>query len=365
MIAKIELMVGRIPLKVPFRIATMEVRETESLFVRISDGEGRTGIGEGNPFQAIVGETIGTVFEAAISLSAFLLGEPSFAVHEHARAMAAFLPNNVTARSAFDIALWDLAAKRAGMPLYAFLGGRKRSLVTDNTIGLFEPEIMAERAAAFVEAGYGAVKVKLGTEAGIDIERIRLIREAVGDGVPLRIDANQGWSFPDAVKVLTSIERYGIEYCEQPLPAGRLSQMRELRGRTSIPIMADESLFDAEDALSLIRERSCDYFNIKLSKSAGISGALAISAVAEAAGIGCMMGCMSESRVYQSAAAHLASARSIFRYADLDGPLMHSSDPVSGGVRYEGDTIHVTDDPGHGAELDEKMIAIDRYSVLE
>lgn len=364
MIQKIELISARIPLQVPFRIATMEVRSTDSLFVRVTDKEGLTGTGEGNPFQAIVGETMGTVFEAALSLSGFLLGRSAPAVYDNFTAMAAFLPNNVTARSAFDMALWDLAARRAGMPLYAFLGGTKRTLRTDNTIGLFEPEVMAARAASFVAAGIGAVKVKLGTDPETDIERIRLVREAVGNGVPIRIDANQGWSFPDAVRVLTSIEQYGIEYCEQPLPAPLFAQARELRRRTSIPIMADESLFGAGDALDLVREESCDYFNIKLSKSAGISGALGIVSVAEAAGIHCMMGCMSESRIYQSAAASLASARRVFRFADLDGPLMHASDPVKGGVRYEKDMVYLDDAPGHGAVLDTDAVEIVRREQL-
>ncbi|ADK81868.1 mandelate racemase/muconate lactonizing enzyme family protein [Sediminispirochaeta smaragdinae] len=365
LIKRIELLTGRIPLEVPFRIATMEVRDTESLFVRISDSEGNTGTGEGNPFRSIVGETIGTVFAAAEALAPLLLGKNAFAFHEHAKTMEDFLPNNVTSRSAFDIALWDLAARRACMPLYAFLGGSRRALISDNTIGLFSPEVMAERARSFVRKGYNAVKIKLGTDASLDIERVRAIRKAVGSEVLLRVDANQGWSFPDAVKVLTAIEKWNIEYCEQPLPADRFDQLRELRRRTSIPIMADESLFSVSDALRLIKEESCDLFNIKLSKSAGITGALAIASLAEASGIECMIGCMSESRIYQSAAAHLASARPIFRYADLDGPLMHTIDPVIGGAVYEGATITPGDAPGHGAVLDEKAIAIDRRLVLE
>jgi L-Ala-D/L-Glu epimerase len=364
-IKKIEIIEGIIPLQVPFRIATMEVRETESLFVRIFDQDGCSGTGEGNPFQAIVGESIGTVMAAAELLGRFLISRPESAVHSNAEAMAAFLPHNVTTRSAFDIALWDLAAKKAGIPLYAFLGGERRTLLTDNTIGLFDPEVMASRAMGFVEKGFSAVKVKLGTEAELDILRMKLIREAVGDTIPLRIDANQGWASTDAVKVLRAIEPLGVEYCEQPLKADRLDQLYELRQRTSIPIMADESLFTPSDALSLITHKSCDLFNIKLSKSAGITGALGIISIAEAAGIGCMIGCMSETRIYQSAAAHLASARNIFRYADLDGPLMHTVDPVEGGAVYEGEKVTLTDSPGHGASLLEEKIEIRKRIVLE
>lgn len=365
LIRRVGIVSAAIPLKVPFRIATMVVDHTESVFISITDSEGNHGVGEANPFQAIVGESAGTVFAACEILGTFLLGKPSLAIHDHFRSMAAFLPHNTTARSGFDIALWDLAARKAKMPLYSFLGGEERPLLTDNTIGLFEPEEMARRAALFVSQGFSAVKVKLGTDAETDIRRIALIRGAVGPGVPIRVDANQGWDYPQAVKVLRAIEQYGIEYCEQPLPARRIEQLRQLRSKTTIPIMADESLFDLEDALALVNRQACDMFNIKLSKSAGISGALPIISLAETAGIPCMIGCMSESRIYQSAAAHLAASRKIFHYTDLDGPHMHTFDPVTGGARYEGEMVRPGAGPGHGAQLNRELLPIQKEMVLE
>jgi L-alanine-DL-glutamate epimerase-like enolase superfamily enzyme len=286
-------------------------------------------------------------------MARLLIGKDPLDIEARLREISSFLPHNTTARSAFDIALYDILGKAAGLPLYRLFGGSPRELFTDDTIGIDDPAAMAEKAVKFKEEGFRAIKVKLGTTPEEDIERVRRIREAIGSDIPIRVDANQGWDRNAAIKALRGIEDLGVQYCEQPVAAGDLAAMRAVREKTQIPIMADESLFDVHDALELIRAEACDYLNIKLSKSGGLHMALKIAAVAEAARMGCMVGCMSETRLALTAAAHLAAARPIVRFTDLDSALTHTVDPIVGGMEYgEGGRITLPEGPGLGAEVD-------------
>ena len=275
-----------------------------------------------------------------------------------------FLVHNTTCKSAFDMALYDLLAKRAGLPLYALLGGEKRVFFTDDTIGLGEPEKMARQALDAKERGFPAIKVKLGTSREQDVARIEAIRAAVGGDLLLRIDANQGWDPVTAERILCDLARFDIQYCEEPVGHWNDAALCYLRQKSPIPLMADESLFDHHDAFRLASQGACDYFNIKLAKSGGIHTALKINAIAEGAGIQCMMGCMAETRLGLSAAAHVVSARPNIAFADLDSAFSQRTDVVTGGITYEGGWIHLPDTPGHGADLKPEVLAsLERYSV--
>jgi L-Ala-D/L-Glu epimerase / N-acetyl-D-glutamate racemase len=336
----------------PFRIAIMVSEGTENIILRINTDEDIYGMGEGSPTGPITGDTQAGMFDVAVELSELLIGKDPLEIDTHTATMRGWTAGHSTIRSAFDMALYDLIGKATGQPLYKVLGGSRRPFWTDNTIGIGDPEEMARTAAAFQSEGYQAIKVKLGTTVEEDIERIRAIRAAVGAFIPIRIDANQGWNFPQACEILRALEPMHIQYAEQPLAAWDIDGFARLRSRTPIPIMADESLFDHHDALRLARSEACDYFNIKLAKSAGIHTALKIDSIAQAAGIPCMVGCMSETRLGLSAAAHLVSARPNIQFADLDSHFDHKHDPVVGGVQIEPDGVFLTDDPGHGADID-------------
>ena len=318
-------------------------------------------MGEANIFTPIVGETVATALAAANDLARLLIGSNPFDIEGLGERMRAFLPNNATIRSAFDIALYDILGKAANMPLYQFLGGTKRTLKTDNTIGIDTLETMVRHALEYKEKGFGAIKVKLGTSVAEDIERIRAIRIAIGSEPKIRIDANQGWNKISAIQVLTAIKDCDIEYCEQPVPAWDFDGMAAVSAKSIIPIMADESLFDDHDAIKLLRGNACSYFNIKLSKSSGLFVGLKINAIAEAAGLNCMVGCMTETRLGLTAAAHLISARRNIIFADLDGALMLQNDPVIGGMVYgNGGSITLPDGPGLGTDL-----AVEYLETLE
>lgn len=365
-IKRVKVFKAAIPLKAPFRIALGVTEVAGNVFVKLETDEGLCGWGEGSPFSAIVGETQATCLAAARDLARLLIGKDPLDIEARVRELRAFLPHSPTVLSAFDMALYDILGKAAELPLYRVFGGGARELFTDNTVGIDEPETMAREALEIKERGFAAVKVKVGTTPQQDVERVRRIREAVGPDFPIRIDANQGWDGVSAVQALQEMAPLGVQYCEQPVAAWDLAAMRAVRRASPIPIMADESLFDSRDALRLVAQEACDYFNIKLAKSGGLHEALKITAVAEAAGIPCMVGCMSETRLALTAAAQLASARPIIRFLDLDSADMHAADPVVGGITYgQGGRLALPEGPGLGAELDRTFLARLESFVVE
>ncbi|MPR35718.1 mandelate racemase/muconate lactonizing enzyme family protein [Salmonirosea aquatica] len=365
-ITRVEIYRLNIPLKAPVTIAIGTITEARNILVKIITEEDTYGLGEGAPFWMIVGETQDSCLATARDFARLLMGKYVWDIEGNLRMLDQYLTRNFTCKSTFDMALYDAAAKHAGMPLYQFLGGNKKTITTDETIYIGTPEAMAEDALAIKNRGADAIKVKLGKVPDEDIRRIKAIREAIGDGLPLRVDANQGWDYVSAVRVLKAIEKYDVQYCEQPVKHWDFENLARVRAHSPIPICADESLFTHIDALQLVRQQAVDYFNIKLSKSGGIHTALKINAIAEAAGIPCMIGCMSESRLGITANAHLASARPNIVFYDLDSPFEHAIDPVAGGATYR-DHYHLDlpDTPGHGADFEEDFLKEMEKIVVE
>lgn len=345
-----------LPLKAPIAISLGTIEHARNILVEIQTDERITGWGEGSPFWMIVGETQASGLAAAEDMGRLLIGQNPLDIEGCINTLTRYLPGHQTTRSAFDMALYDITAKRAQMPLYQFLGGSKRTLVTDETIYLNTPERMVEDALRIQKKGAEAIKVKLGTNLRDDINRVEAIRKAIGDVTPIRTDANQGWDVVTASAVLRAIGGWNVQYCEQPIKRHDITGLRQIRRNSPVPIMADESLFDATDAIRLVREEAVDYFNIKLSKSGGIFEALKINAIAEAAGIPCMIGCMSESRLALTAKAHFAAARQNVRFCDLDACFEHADDPVYGGITYNGYQIELPETPGIGAEVDSAFL---------
>jgi len=364
-IDRVEVFAADLPLKRPFRIAIGQTTVAETIFVRIWADDGQYGMGEANLFTPIVGETQATALAAARDLARLVLGRDPLDLENRIAEMRRFMPFNPTTRSGFDMALYDLAGKAAGLPLYSLLGGARRTLETDNTVGIDTTEAMVDHAIEIVGRGFPAVKVKVGSTAEDDVERVTRIREAIGPAIPIRIDANQGWDRPSAIQALRAMEPLGVQYCEQPVAYWDVDSMRDICEKTSIPIMADESLFDEHDALKLVTMRACDFLNIKLAKSGGLHVALRINAIAEAGGFRCMVGCMTESRLGLTAGAHLVSARPNITFADLDGADMLREDPVIGGMVYEsGGRISLPEEPGLGADIDPAYLgSLESYEV--
>ncbi len=337
----------------PFRIATGTLNSAQNVFIRIHTQDGQFGVGECSAFPMIVGETQSTCFELAKEFATIWKGKDASAIEHRMDELNQFIAFNSTAKSAFDMALYDLASKRAALPLYRFLGGRNKDLETDLTIGIGSPHHMARTAVEFKNKGVRIIKIKLGTQGPEDVERVRQIRQAVGPEIRLRLDANQGWSYETAVETLTAVASYDIDFCEQPMRYWEDQKLPALRKNSPVKIMADESVYDHHDAKRLIEAGACDYVNIKFAKSGGILEATKIDSVCAHRGIACMMGGMLESRLALTAFAHFALAHDNIIFYDMDTCMLgHQVDPITGGVLYRGYHLQIPEQPGIGADVE-------------
>jgi len=351
-ITRTEIFKLTIPME-PFVIATETSYYTQNIFIRIHTDTGLTGMGECSAFPMLVGETQNTCYEVAKDLARILKDQDPLAIEDRMNDFHQYIAFNSTVKSAFDIAMHDLAAKEAGVPLYKFLGGHIKPIQTDLTIGIDSPESMAATAIQFVDNGVQTIKVKLGKKYKEDVERIRLIREAVGADIKLRIDANQGWNYDEALYVLTNIAAFDIQFCEQPMRHWNDHLLPQLRKLSPIKIMADESVFDHHDAIRLIEAGACDYINIKLAKSGGILEAIKIADEAQKRNTPCMLGGMVESRLALTAKVHLALSHDNIQFYDLDTCLLgHKLDPVVGGAHYNNYFLEVPGGAGIDADID-------------
>ncbi len=342
---------------VPFTIATGTMHFAQNLFIRILTDAGITGVGECSAFPMIAGETQATCYEMAKDFAAVWKNKDASDIAARLNDLDLFTAGNYTAKSAFDMALYDIAAKKAEQPLYKFLGGNIKPIESDLTIGINTSEAMALTAIEFKEKGVSMIKVKLGKQAKEDVERIRQIRLAVGDKMILRIDANQGWSYDDALFALTSLAQYNIQFCEQPMRKWNDELLPQLCKLSPIPVMADESVFTHHDAERIIKHKACHSINIKFAKSGGIHEAMQINKVCADNNIPCMMGGMLESRLALTAKVHFAMAHDNIKYYDLDTCLLgHLEDPVTGGATFKGMHLEVSDAPGIGADVDDAYL---------
>ena len=352
-IESVEIYKSPIPLKEPFKISLGILTHAENVIIKIITNEGIIGYGECSPFMTINGESMDTCFVVAKYLAQILKKKNPLDIAACTLAMDSVIYANSSIKSAFDIALYDIAAQHAGKPLYKFLGGNKtKEIITDYTVSIDTPQKMADDAVKIKANGFQVIKVKLGQQEK-DVERISMIRAAVGMEIPIRIDANQGWDVSFALSLLHELAPFNIQHCEEPIPRWDYMNLAGIRKLSPIKIMADESCCNEHDAKNLIDLKACDFFNVKLGKSAGIFKALTIIQLAEKEGIKIQLGGFLESRLAFTAAAHLALVSESIMYFDFDTPLMFIEDPVIGGISYNNNgVIEVPDTPGLGATID-------------
>ncbi|MEI7829668.1 MAG: dipeptide epimerase [Prolixibacteraceae bacterium] len=357
-ILKIELYQLPVKLKEPFVISLGSFDYASNVVVVIRTDTGLAGFGECSPFMSINGESMETCIVVGQYLAQVLIGEDPENLERCIYKMDRVIYGNASIKSALDMALYDLASQQAKLPLYAFLGGKNdKMLVTDYTVSLGDTQKMVKDALLIKENGFPAIKVKLGESCEKDVERIRLIREAVGMEIPMRIDANQGWDTATAIATLKALGPFNIQHCEEPIPRWNFMELPLVRKESPIEIMADESCSDHHDAQRLIDLQACDQLNIKLGKSSGIFNALKIIKLAEKAGMHLQVGGFLESRLAFTAAAHLALSSDSIVYCDFDTPLMFTEDPVSGGITYDNHgVITVPEGNGLGAWVDETYL---------
>ncbi|TKI62865.1 dipeptide epimerase [Lysinibacillus mangiferihumi] len=336
---------------VPFKTALRTVRSIENIAVYVHSEHGQIGIGEAAPTAVITGETLGSIKEAIKHyIKPAIVGMDLQEIAVVMERMDNSIYQNTSAKAAVDMALYDLLAQHHKTPLYKLLGGYRKALTTDITISVNSVADMIKDSLSAVERGFQILKVKVGKDPATDVQRVTAIRDAVGKAITLRVDANQGWTPKEAVRIIRALEdaNSNIELVEQPVHYADLTGMQYVTANTLTNILADESVFSAKDALTIIERRAADFINIKLMKTGGIFHAQKICHIAEAHGIACMMGCMLETKISVSAAAHFAASQKNITMIDLDGPSLCLKDPIAGGPIFNNDRITMTDANGIG-----------------
>jgi L-alanine-DL-glutamate epimerase-like enolase superfamily enzyme len=318
---------------------------SDNLFVFIKDGD-HVGVGEcapGTGDDDALAQRARAQFEQVFALD--LSDWSPYLVDLTMRRMGLEAP----VRAAIDMALWDLTAKRAGLPLHQVLGHPKPIKATSLTVGINTPERTAELTAEiFGELRGKALKLKLGSPRGIRADKASY--EAAMEALKpfkaaIRVDANGGWSVEDALEMMPWLAERGCEYVEQPLARGEEDQLPELFRKRPLPIFLDESVRDAADVPALADR--CDGVNLKLMKTGGITEAMRLVAVARAHGLQTMIGCMGESSVSIAAGASIGA---LFDHIDLDSHLNLNPDPAEG-LKYVAGVVLPSDRPGHGATV--------------
>ncbi|MEA3490544.1 MAG: dipeptide epimerase [Campylobacterota bacterium] len=353
-ITKIETKILTSPLKRPFQTALRRVESLEDMVVIIHTDSETKGYGEGAPTPVITGETMGTMQAVIDYLSPFIVGREIEDFDSLIDIVEYRILKNTTAKSALEIALYDLKAKNQNLPLYRMLGGEKKAFETDITISLGDMEKMVSDALSSVDLGYSILKLKVGESVERDIQRIEEIYQAVGRDITLRVDANQGWTAKESVSILTTLEKRGVrlELVEQPVKADDIEGLRYIKERVETPLLADESLFTLGDARQLLNLQAVDLINIKLAKCGGISNALKLADIADDYGVKCMLGCMLEGPISVGAAVHVASARAdLITMLDLDAVSLCQNNPVEGGVIFNESQIEIPDSFGLGVRF--------------
>lgn len=339
------------PLKTPFITSLRRVDALEDLVVLIECDDGSIGYGEGAPTPVITGETMGSMIAAVEYIKPFILGLDIEDFDIILNNIHTSILKNTTAKSALEIALYDLKAQSLKQPLYKMLGGTKTTFKTDITISMGEIEKMISDSLDAVDLGYDTLKIKIGDNPKKDVERIIAIHEALGDNITLRLDANQGWTAQESVDLLQALEKQDIiaEFIEQPVAADDIDGLRYIKERVQTPLLADESIFSVKDARRLLEMEAIDYVNIKLAKTAGITQALALADLSKAFGVQCMIGCMLEGPISVAAGVHVASAKAdIITMLDLDAVSLLASHPVKTSIVFNESEIILSEDIGLG-----------------
>lgn len=353
-IAAVRCTVVAAPLHTPFVTALRRTTSVDALLVEIVDADGAVGVGEAPQVWAVTGDSLAGA-RACIEgpLTAVLLGRDPRDLLELTAQMRAAVVGNMSAKAAVDVALHDLVARRLGVTLPVLLGGSRLRVRTDVTVPAGDEQSLVAHAGQRRAEGFTVLKLKVGTDAHADVRRVLAVRREVGAQVALRLDANQGWTAREAVRVVTALEDAGadLELVEQPVPAHDVAGLAWVTDRVNTPVMADETVFSIRDLVTVIERRAADMVNVKLAKAGGLAPARTLLDLAAAHDMGTMVGSMLETAVGVGAAASLAAACGTTQVNDLDAAWWAAKPPVRGGLSYDGDTVVLPDSPGLGVEV--------------
>ncbi len=306
---------------------------SDFVIVRITTTDELTGFGEASVVPVWSGESQQSAMHAITEiLRPVLMGRDPLQVAALTDAMDRVLIGNPFTKAGVEMALLDLAGQILGVPACVVAGGARRSreVPLKFSIGAFPPKEAASVARMACEHGFRAVKVKVGMNVATDLARVQAVRAELGEDFPIAVDANAGWTVNDAVRAIRPLEDLGVMLLEQPIARGDFRGCADLRQRTSMPLMLDESVFTARDALEAIRQNACDVISIYPGKNGGILRSLAIAQLAAAAGLRCVIGSNLEMELGTAAMLTLAVTAPALATTighDIIGPIYYSKQP--------------------------------------
>lgn len=340
------------PLVVPYTIAYETVDHATNIILKLTTNTGLTSWGCAAPDIAVTGESpqdvIDNIEETIIPL---LKGQSPFQIVKIDYLLKEQLKKASSTKAMVDMALHDMMARKAELPLYQLLGGFRRSINTSITIGIESLEDTLKKAKEFKRKGFSVIKLKGGLNVSDDIEKILKLRETLGSDLKLRFDANQGYSIDDSIEFIEKTKVAKIEILEQPTDHTKYKKLGIVTNSIAIPVMADESIKSLLDAYHLVSNNYIDMVNIKLMKVGGIIEAQHINSVAKAAGMEIMIGCLDECELGISAGLHFALSRPNIEYADLDGHLDLLNDPFKNLFKLEKGILYAANELGLGKIL--------------
>ncbi|MBA3045958.1 MAG: dipeptide epimerase [Candidatus Thermoplasmatota archaeon] len=338
----------------PFAIASETVDRVDNVFFRLETDNGIIGWSCGAP-DTVTSDTAEQsmhIFNSVIK--GMLEGSDPTRIHLLNELIDGKVHGNTSTKAGVNMALYDILGKSAGMPLYRLLGGYRDRIETSVTVGINPTDVMVQKSREWVSKGFNCLKLKCGINPDEDIDTVLAVRAAVGPDVKIRLDANEGYSIDDSIRIVHILEEQGadMEFLEQPTKAAYLYALKEVTGKCNVPIVADETALTMRDSLKLIRMEVADVVNIKLMKTGGITNAMKVNTFAEIAAIPVMVGCMNESMGAMAGGVHFACAFANVKYADLDSTLDIAKDYVKGGARFENGFVIPSEEPGLGIEVD-------------
>jgi L-Ala-D/L-Glu epimerase len=355
---RVEVRTTSVPLHTPFVTALRRTETTDTVVVTITDSDGRVGWGEAPQVWQVTGESLaGATACITTMLTPVLSGHP---LEDRAdllavgRAVQGAVARNFGAKAAVDAALHDLVAQAEGTSVAALLAGGAdgipERLTTDVTLSAGAAAALADTARQRVSEGFTTLKMKVGTDASTDVQRVASVRDAVGPGIAIRLDANQGWTREEAVSVIRALEvaDLGVEFVEQPVVADDVEGLAWVRARVGLPVMADESCYGMHDLERIIRLEAADLVNVKLAKCGSLTLGRAMLRRAQEAGLGTIVGSMMESHIGVGAAAALVASQPTTHTPDLDAAWWSVASPVEGGITYSTDEIRLPPGAGSG-----------------
>ncbi|MEA1953907.1 MAG: dipeptide epimerase [Campylobacterota bacterium] len=339
------------PLKTPFITSLRRVDTLEDLVVIIECDDGTQGFGEGAATPVITGETLGSIRATIEYIKPHIIGLEIEEFERILHLVHSLILKNTTAKSALEIALYDLKSKALEQPLFQMLGGTQTYFKTDITISMGDIDKMIADSLHAVSLGYDTLKIKIGDNPKKDVQRVKAIHQALSKDIKLRLDANQGWTAKESVTLLHALEKDNIiaEFIEQPVKADDFEGLRYIKKRVETPLLADESIFSVDDARKLLELQAIDYVNIKLAKTAGITQALALADLSKEFNVKCMIGCMLEGPISVTAGVHVASAKAdTITMLDLDAVSLLASHPVETKIDFNESEIVLSEALGLG-----------------